>query len=207
MKNQKKAYLYIMTDSEEVTDTSVQLFHDHESLKAEAKKDFETVVRCVFGDTDLQYKTDGSIEVGCDDDDPSGYWYDGIGTWSVVNEDCCDYSCTASKVVEIVVSGHGSDTASVAIMSQAGTPTTGSPEAAAISQEEKKPGAEVVVFVHDGLIEGGFTTDPSVHVTVCAFDQDHDDEDAEDDYWKECEADGMQYFDPDIYHPGSEKVE
>ena len=50
-------------------------------------------------------------------------------------------------------------------------------------------------------LEGGFTTDKAIEVTVCDFDSDIDDESAENSYWDECKKSGMQQFAPYIYHP------
>lgn len=59
----------------------------------------------------------------------------------------------------------------------------------------------IALFVHNGVIEGGFTTDSGIKVTVCDFDSDMDDEAAENAYWDECRKCGMKQFAPNIYHP------
>ena len=59
----------------------------------------------------------------------------------------------------------------------------------------------ITLFLHNGVLEGGFTTDKAIEVTVCDFDSDIDDESAENSYWDECKKSGMQQFAPYIYHP------
>ena len=59
----------------------------------------------------------------------------------------------------------------------------------------------ITLFLHNGVIEGGFTTDTGIKVTVCDFDSDMDNEAAENAYWDECRACGMLQFAPNIYHP------
>lgn len=66
---------------------------------------------------------------------------------------------------------------------------------------------KIVLFLHDGVIEGGFTTDSSARVTICDFDRELDDQEAENAFWKECENKGMELFAPDIYHPGAKDTE
>ena len=108
----KKAYLYVTTDSENSGVNHVELFHDLDALKATAKEDFECVVEGTFDETDLQYNDDGSIDY---DDDLSGYTYDGVGNWTVASESEYEYYSTSGEVIEIVLSGPGSDTVDVTI--------------------------------------------------------------------------------------------
>lgn len=68
-------------------------------------------------------------------------------------------------------------------------------------EKEKK----VVLFVHNGVISGGFTSDTSIHVTVCDFDSDMDDQTAENVFWDQCETEGMTQFEPEIYHPAEKE--
>lgn len=72
------------------------------------------------------------------------------------------------------------------------------------AREEAKE-KKLVIFLHDGVIEGGFTNDDSVSVTMCEFDSDLDDKDAENRFWNECQQRGMKSFQPDIYHPSADE--
>ena len=69
-------------------------------------------------------------------------------------------------------------------------------------KEEKK----VVLFLHDGVISGGFTTDPEIHVTVCDYDRDLDDAETKNAFWDECKGKEMLQFEPVIMHPNAESM-
>lgn len=62
--------------------------------------------------------------------------------------------------------------------------------------EEKK----VVLFIHDGVIEGGFTSDPSIKVVISDFDSDLDDPKKENEFWDKCRQDGLTQFAPELRH-------
>lgn len=63
---------------------------------------------------------------------------------------------------------------------------------------------KTVIFMHDGVFEGAFTTDPDAELIISIFDKDVDSKDAEDRLWKECQKSGMRHFVPTIYHPGED---
>lgn len=65
-----------------------------------------------------------------------------------------------------------------------------------IDEKDKK----IVLFIHDGVIAGGFTSDPGIKVIVSDFDSCVDSQDGEDDFWEQCKADGLVLFDPEIIH-------
>ena len=70
-------------------------------------------------------------------------------------------------------------------------------------KNEKK----VVLFMHDGVLEGAFTSDPEIHVTVSIFETDLDSKEAENEFWSQCEQKGLKQFTPCIYHPNNEEEE
>ena len=65
-----------------------------------------------------------------------------------------------------------------------------------INENEKK----IVLFIHDGVIAGGFTSDQEIKVIVSDFDSCIDSAEGEDKFWEQCRTDGLAYFDPEIIH-------
>ena len=64
------------------------------------------------------------------------------------------------------------------------------------TMEEKK----IVLFIHDGVIEGGFTSDPSIKVVASVFDTGVDSQEGEDKFWEQCKEEGLKMFAPDSIH-------
>lgn len=60
---------------------------------------------------------------------------------------------------------------------------------------------KVVLFVHNGIVEGGFLSNPDIQVAIVDFDSDIDDQDAENALWRKCKDKGMKQFEPNIIHP------
>ena len=69
------------------------------------------------------------------------------------------------------------------------------------NKERKKTMKEkIVLFIHDGVVSGGFTSDPSIEVVTSVFETDLDSQEGEDKFWEQCKEEGLQQFDPDIIH-------
>lgn len=48
------------------------------------------------------------------------------------------------------------------------------------------PEKKVVLFLHDGVLSGGFTSDPDIKVVVSVFETDLDSKEGEDAFWTKC---------------------
>ena len=59
---------------------------------------------------------------------------------------------------------------------------------------------KVVIFVHNGVVESAFTSDPDIEVTISNFDSEYDDQDREDAFWSECQNNNMHQVAPEIIH-------
>ena len=59
---------------------------------------------------------------------------------------------------------------------------------------------KVVVFVHNGVVEGVFTSAPDIEVTISNFDSEYDDQEREDAFWRECQNNNMHQVNPEIIH-------
>ena len=62
--------------------------------------------------------------------------------------------------------------------------------------------AEVIIFVHNGVVEGGFVSDSNIKVTICDFDSEFDSQEAENQFWQKCRDSGLIQIYPELYHPG-----
>lgn len=59
---------------------------------------------------------------------------------------------------------------------------------------------KVVLFLHDGVLSGGFTSDPDIRVVVSVFETDLDSKEGEDAFWTKCKEEGLRQFEPEIVH-------
>ena len=60
--------------------------------------------------------------------------------------------------------------------------------------------SKVVIFIHDGIVEGAFRSDDDVEVVISDFDRCRDDQSQEDAFWKKCGEEGLKQFTPCIQH-------
>lgn len=65
---------------------------------------------------------------------------------------------------------------------------------------------EVTVFLHDGIIEGVFSSSPDTQVCIIDFDRDLGEQALENVRWDECRAAGMHLIIPEIDHCDKEKT-
>ena len=59
---------------------------------------------------------------------------------------------------------------------------------------------KVTVFLHDGIIEGVFSSAQEMQVCIIDFDRDTGDQDYENARWDACKAAGMKLINPEIDH-------
>lgn len=64
----------------------------------------------------------------------------------------------------------------------------------------EKTEKKVVLFLHDGILGGAFTSDPEIKVVVSIFETDLDSKEGEDAFWTKCKEEGLQQFEPEIIH-------
>lgn len=59
---------------------------------------------------------------------------------------------------------------------------------------------KVTVFIHDGIVEGVFSSSPDTSVCIIDFDRDLGEQEIEDARWKACQESGMHLITPEIDH-------
>ena len=59
---------------------------------------------------------------------------------------------------------------------------------------------EVIVFIHDGTVEGVFATSADTHVCIVDFDKDSGDQDYENALWAACRERGLNLIGPEFDH-------
>ena len=64
---------------------------------------------------------------------------------------------------------------------------------------------KVIVFLHDGIIEGVFSSSADTQVSIVDFDRHLGEQTLDNTRWDECRAAGMQLIIPEIDHCDKEE--
>ena len=59
---------------------------------------------------------------------------------------------------------------------------------------------KVTVFIHDGIVEGVFSSSPDTSVCIIDYDRDLGEQEIEDARWEACQESGMHLITPEIDH-------